>query len=259
MAVAHAIPEQPHLVLCELAPLPGPVESHSPFCLKLRRALTLLELDFDSDARAMPSAFRHLNPRGKVPVLQIDGEAVSDSTRILARLDAMRPGILYPHRESSLWEEFADRSLNGFLVAARWADPTQWPRVREQFFTGLPWGLRSLVPERVRASVVRSLRQRDVFFGEIDEVDDEFVGLLDDLDDRAPASGFWLGDEPDAADLAIFAQLQSLRCSLTPKQEGWINRRRALARYLDRVDRATRTLAPSSNGSESRAVMVRET
>jgi len=57
----------------------------------------------------------------------VDGEPVHDSTRILERIDALTGafsrGIDAKTRaEAWLWEEFADTTLNGFLVAARWAD-----------------------------------------------------------------------------------------------------------------------------------------
>lgn len=239
MVQAFAIPRPPKLVLCELELRDGALETHSPFCLKIRRALSLLGLKFESRAAAAPSAFKHLNPRGKVPVLLIDGEAIADSTRILLHLNRLYPGVLYRHRESGLWEELADTSLNAHLVAARWADPDQWRNTCKAFFGSMPWPIRVVVPARTRRSALRSLDARDIEYQDTERYEDAFLTLLDDLEARAPHQGFWLGDDPDAADLAIFSQLQSMRCELTPKQHRWIDQRRTLVAYLGRVERAT--------------------
>ncbi|MEM6558591.1 MAG: glutathione S-transferase [Myxococcota bacterium] len=239
MVQAFSIPRRPQLVLCELEHRDGALETHSPFCLKIRRSLSLLGLKYESRASASPRAFKHLNPRGKVPVLLIDGEAIADSTRILLHLNRLYPGVLYRHRESGLWEELADTSLNAHLVAARWADPDQWKRTRKAFFGSMPWPLRAVLPVRIRRSVLRSLEARDIEYQDTERHEDAFLTMLDDFEARAPKKGFWLGEYPDAADLAIFSQLQSMRCELTPKQHRWIDQRRALGSYLRRVERAT--------------------
>ena len=50
----------------------------------------------------------------------------------------------------------------------------------------------------------------------------------------------WLGDDVSVADIAIFAQLHSLRTPLTAWQAARIAERPSLTKYLDRVDAATR-------------------
>ena len=119
----------PALVLCELTdPAVDGLESYSPFCLKVHRALRAAGLSYERRHEANPGAFRALNPTGQVPVLLVDGEPVFDSTRILARIETLaivplsRSSDVAARAEAWLWEELADTSLNGFLVAARWAD-----------------------------------------------------------------------------------------------------------------------------------------
>src|SRR3954468_18330191 len=81
------------LVLCELADtgIAG-VESFSPFCLKAHRALKVAGLPYTRRHGFGPRAFRQYNPTGQVPVLLVDGEPVADSTEILRRILALRPG-----------------------------------------------------------------------------------------------------------------------------------------------------------------------
>jgi glutathione S-transferase len=55
------------------------------------------------------------------------------------------------------------------------------------------------------------------------------------------SSGFWLGPRLSVADVALFAQLHSLRTSLTPWQRDSVEARESLRQWLDRVDVATRS------------------
>ena len=117
-----------HLILCELADASADgVESYSPFCLKVHRTLRALGLPYERRA-GRPDSYAEYNPAKQVPVLLVDGAPFADSTNILAELDRLTDGGLYVrrdgrvHPEERLYEELADVSLNGFLVAARWID-----------------------------------------------------------------------------------------------------------------------------------------
>src|SRR5690348_14313952 len=120
MTTQQPIP-QPNLVLCELAD-PGidGLESYSPFCIKVHRALRAAGLRYERRHGRRPRDFAAFNPSGQVPVLLVDGAPVCDSTRILQRIDAMAGGVftrdLGPREraEAWLWEELAD-GLAGFV------------------------------------------------------------------------------------------------------------------------------------------------
>lgn len=240
-------PAQPTLVLCELARQPlATHESYSPYCVKVHRALKAAGLRYTSRPGARPDSHRDVNPLGQVPVLLMDGEAIADSTQILARLAALHPtpawAALDPavHAEALLWEELSDTSLGGFLTAARWADDRNWPAVRDVFFGRAPWPVRNIIVPAVRRRVVAGLVARDVWRAGPDACWRRLDLLLDALERRAPASGFWLGERLSVADLGLFAQLHSLRTPLTPWQHERVQARARLAAYLDRVDLATR-------------------
>ena len=247
----------PPLTLCELADAKIPdLESFSPYCLKVHRALKVAGLPYTRNHGAFPAVFKKYNPTGQVPVLLIGEEAVADSTAILRRIQALAPGALGEagdarvSAEAWLWEEFADTALNGFLVAARWADDRNWPGVREAYFSRMPSLLRAIVPGRLRARVVSSLKARDVWRAGPELCWARFGETLDQLDARAPAAGFWLGPAITVADIAIFAQLQGLRNALTAWQQEQIKKRARLSAYLDRVD-ARSGGASSSGGAKS--------
>jgi glutathione S-transferase len=187
-----------------------------------------------------------VNPVGQVPVLLIDGRPVADSTQILAALAQLQPTPAWAavdpnqHAEALLWEELADTALNGFLVAARWADDRNWPNLVAAYFGAAPWPVRKLIAPKVRRRIVRGLVARDVWRAGPEACWRRFQILLDALDRRAPATGFWLGPQLGLADLALFAQLHSLRTPLTPWQHAQVQARPALRAWLDRVDLATR-------------------
>lgn len=219
-------------------------ESFSPFCVKVHRALRYLALPYTVE-RSDPRAVRKLNPKGQLPVLRVGDEIVVDSTLILTRLEQVAGRSLSGRSraeaaEARLWEELADGALYGFVVSARWADDDNWPRTREAYFAGVPMPIRRLVAERIRAGVVREVVARDVYRGGPTECWSRLEELLDDFDARAPSEGFFLGDTPTRADIALFAQLHSFRTDLTPAQRALVAQRPRLTAWLDRVDVATR-------------------
>ena len=242
------------LVMCELqeTKIDG-VESFSPFCTKVRMALKAAGVPFTSRRASNPGAFRAFNPTGQVPVLLVDGEAVGDSTRILTRIEQLAPGRLdrgldaRGRAESVLWEEMADTVLNGFLVASRWDDDANWPAVEKAYFGAMPAPLRWIVPRLARRGVRATLKARDVTRQGNQVLWNRFEQTLDALDDRAPGSGLWLGEELSRADIAITAQLVSLLTPLTPWQAERVRARGRLASYLERTARActARELHPS--------------
>lgn len=249
------------IVLWELAPsVVSGLESTSPFCLKAHRALQLAGLPYERRHVASPAALRRLNAAGQAPVLVVDGQPIADTTAILRWIDAAVPHRLVPDDARLaaacwLWEEFADRSLNNFLVAARWADDRNWPAVRNANFGRAPWFVRTLVAPRIRARVVSSLVARDVIRRGLDATWLEYERTLDHLELSAPAEGFWCGTEgPSVADLGLFGQLRALRTELTPAQAASIAKRPTLDAWIDRVDAATKGHGASSgDASQVRA------
>lgn len=251
------------LELCELAEtkLEG-LESYSPFCLKVHRTLRVAGLTYTRRHGRHPGVFKSLNPTGQVPILLVDGEPVCDSTAIVRRIEALAPDRLHAGFDEEtlgrarLWEELADTSLNGFLVAARWADDRNWPAVRDCYFGDAPRLVCAVITPRLRNGVVKNLIARDVWRAGPDACWARFEMLLDQLDTQAPKEGFWVAPQISVADIAIFAQLHSLRTSLTPWQREQVEARSRLTAYLDRVDAATRAPAARRPLSARHAQLV---
>ena len=66
-----------------------------------------------------------------------------------------------------------------------------------------------------------------------------FAVVLDDLDAHIAGQPYWLGETRSIADIAVFAQLHSMRTPLTPWQHGELKQRPALTAWLDRMQAET--------------------
>jgi glutathione S-transferase len=211
--------------------------------------LKLAGLPYERLHASRPDAHRKHNPTGQVPVLLEDGRPIPDSTAILRRIVALAPHAFDAGADARtlgerwLWEEMADSALNGYLVAARWADDRNWPEVAKVYFAGAPWLVQKLVVPRIRKRVIGGLVARDIWRAGPTMCWLRFQDTLDDLEARAPRSGFWLGDSVGVADVSLFGQLASLRTPLTAWQSRELEKRPKLVDWLDRVDAATRVMA----------------
>ena len=148
--------------------------------------------------------------------------------------------------EAWAWEDFAARSLGGYLQTAIWDDDRNWPLVRSALF-GSSWLARTVVAPFVRARKRTALRTRAAGVFGIDD----FRRMLDHLEARAPFEGFWVTSRVTVADLAIFAQLDPLRSPLTASQAREIKLRPALTDWLDRVGLANGCLTGTSGREKS--------
>ncbi len=256
---------KPNLVLCELGPTGiESAESYSPFCLKVHRALKAARLHYLSLHVANPGELKDLNPAGQAPVLLVDDVPFFDSSRILKKIDELVPARISPtdpklRAEAALWQALADTTLNGYLVAARWADDRNWRAVKQALFAGMPAVVRAVVVPGIRRKMIARLEARDVTRHGLATTWRNFEELLDSLEVRAPASGFWVGDMLSFADFALYGQLAALRTPLTPWQAAKITERRGLDAYLDRVDHATREPRALQQLTEPPCAFVSET
>lgn len=237
----------PPLTLCELTDPGTPGwESHSPFCLKVHRALGVAALRYTRRHAERPDQHRGVNATGQVPVLLVGDEAVADSTAILHRInalsgDALLRGLDAKGRAAAwCWEELADTSLNGFVVASRWADSRNWEAVRQAYFGSAPAPVRAVLGAVLRRRVIAGLVARDVWRRGPEACWSRFERLVDALEAQAPTQGFWLGEHPGVADVSLFGQLHALRSPLSPWQRETLAARPRLWAWLDRVALASR-------------------
>jgi glutathione S-transferase len=219
--------------------------SFSPYVLQVDRALKLAKLPFEKKNADM-LGLRKLNRLGQLPVLEVGGEKVADSTRIMHRIEELAPGSMTGGldaravAEAWLWEEFSDTALYPYVLMVRWADDRGWPVPKKAFFGFLPPVLRDVVSTVARRDTTKRLVARDFTRAGLDAGYQRMGRVLDHLEARAPEEGFWVGARPTVADVGLFGQLHSLRLPLFPHAEGELKKRTRLWAWLDRVDAVTR-------------------
>jgi glutathione S-transferase len=237
----------PSLLLVEIGACDEPgFESWSPFCLKAHRALVVAGLRYRRAVKTLPSQAKPYNPTGQYPSLVVDGQSVPDSSDILRKLDELSGGKLTVGLQGAavgeawLYEELGDATVNGYLLASRWADDENYPRTRDAILSGIPKLVRGVAGMVFRGGVVKKLVARDVWRAGPAACWRRFSETLDALEARAPEKDFWMGTpSPTIADLGLFGQLQSVRTRVTPRQRGWVEARPRLRGWLDRVDAVT--------------------
>ncbi|MDP6436495.1 MAG: glutathione S-transferase family protein [Gammaproteobacteria bacterium] len=232
------------LILCEVADGEYGLRSLSPFCEKAHRALYFHGLEYTRKHGGRPSHHKQYNPSGQVPVLLIDGQPVPDSTAILIKLEELSDKTLLPATpaecgEAWAWEEFGDSVIGQYIPVARWLDERHWPLNKHYYSAGAPKLLKGFIENLVRKNVGKAYAKRDVLKQGMDAAWKEFERHLDNLEARAPATGFWMGDALTVADIGLFSCIQELRIPTTPWHRDRINEHATLAGWLDRVDAAT--------------------
>lgn len=211
----------------------------SPFCAKVRAALNLQGVAFDSVDATSPLAWLRLRREagGKVPALWLDGRLLADSTAIALALharDAAHPLLPADPREQALclaltgWCEDALYPL-GLLF--NWLDPAQDRAVRRRFPRGPVGGLmwryyRHRVGRQVQALRGWTAARR---MEELGRQLDVAAALLADRP-------FLLGERPWLCDLALFGQLRFL--GFAPQAQAALAARPQLSDYLRRVKAA---------------------
>ena len=235
----------PEIALYQFPPMEG-VDSGSPFCAKVHRALTYKKLTYEVRTVMTPGELKRINPhRVKVPALQYDGEIIVDSTQILVFLDQKHPSpTLYPADPSALarvrlLEDWADESLYWFTVYLRWAVDHSFQALAQCLFSTLPPPIRWLVPSFVRRGVLKSLRGQGIGRLSQAEVEEAHEAHLDMLEVLLGEGPFFVGEALSAADLALFGPLQGLLSPVTPEAGERIRCRARLMQWLRAVDAQT--------------------
>src|SRR3990172_6929571 len=101
----------------------------SPFVEKVARAFELKGIAFTLVPPRSPRDFKRWNPRTrKMPVIDIDGERVYDSTAILRLLDEIVPEPGLVDRDAGVaarqrfLEDWSDEALYWYGMGLRWSD-----------------------------------------------------------------------------------------------------------------------------------------
>lgn len=216
----------------------------SPFCDKVRRALYLKGMPWDTvEVPLIPTAkFKAISPTGKFPAVDFGGEIIVDSSNILDHLDRLVPvPPLLPaapklRADALILEDWADESLYFFDMTMR-----NWPQNRQYFIDDLlhaETGLKrrimaALVPGAVKKhAVAQGLGRKSEA-----QVTADLARHYDALVARLDGQDWLAGPAISIADIAV----RSMHFVIDRTIEGkrLTDARPALAAWAARVDRLT--------------------
>jgi glutathione S-transferase len=205
--------------------------TRAPFTQKVLRALRLKGLEFEFFEPEGPEDYKRWSPKtGLLPVIEIDGEHIPDSTDILYRLDELfpEPPLLSADPriagQQRQLEDWADSNLSRSF--------NQWSALGEQRQDGdentsafrnlWHWLRAGGTWERPEISIVRELGSR-----------------LDDLIGFLGTREFFYSDTPSMADLSVYSMLIVMRADFIPGSAKLLEPRGVLREFMERVEAAT--------------------
>ncbi len=186
--------------------LPDP----SPFVTKALVLLKMSGLEYEARAGDPRKA-----PKGKMPVLYDDGEAIADTTFIRWHLEAAHgidfdPGLSDEQKASGwLIEKALEDNLYWAIVHERWAVDENFDKGPRNFFNVAPAPLRPIIVSMVRRQVRKDLHSQGI--GRHDRADIMRIGQKS-LASVAALLGdkpFLLGDAPSGWDASAYAFVEN--------------------------------------------------
>jgi glutathione S-transferase len=179
------------------------------------------------DYKAVPHVRRSLLPgapramafsrRGTLPVLDLDGERIMDSTAIIAALEERYPGAaLYPsdptQRAAALeLEEFFDEHAGHELRRAGFYDWRSHPRfVSALLTTGQGAAARAFMRAALPGAMVYARRRYRIYPADAERARTVLREALDRILAERKASGYLVGESFSVADLTAAALLYPL-------------------------------------------------
>jgi len=210
----------------------------APFVLKVELALVLKKLDFTSEEPSGPEDYKRWNPEtGLLPVIEVDGIRVHDSSAILDFLDERFPEP--PLLSSDPKLAASQRTLES------WAEETfvfYWMNhLRSLVRVDEAGDGDSPVPPPTGSRSRLSRRKKAPRLNLQEGLGKEFGQRLDDLVNFLGRRPFFYSDRVSRADLAIYSFLLNMPSVAGPAVAAAVESRQALVDLMARVEAAVRS------------------
>lgn len=192
----------------------------SPFCQKVSRMLRFKGIHFETVNYngVLAAKVPLLSKVGKVPVLDINGERIQDSTRIARYLDETYPDLplLYPTDPMlkayvELWEDWADELLYFYEVYFRISDADALNQALAIAAQGRPGHEVFLMKPLLKISLSMQVKMQGLGRMAKADIEAEFIRHLDRIELVLQQTGWLVGDSQTLADIAVAAQLFEIR------------------------------------------------
>jgi glutathione S-transferase len=217
----------------------------SPFCLKVRAILDHKRVPYERISvlgRGMVDVWRR-GRIGKVPMLELDGELVCDSTDIAYAVEARfpEPRIVPADRQERarchVLEDWADESVYWLGIYYRWLHPEGRAGVSSAFGKG-PLG--KGIYHFYRRTIDKQLQGQGVGRKPEPQVRRDLERTLDAVEALLEGRPYLLGEAPLLCDFALLGQLVYLH--RTPVGHEHLRARTATLAFIERM-RAARERA----------------
>jgi glutathione S-transferase len=208
-----------------------------PFVTKTEVQLKMAGLSYRKE-KAKPTA----SPKGQLPFIEDDGEAIADSTFIRAHLEGKygfdfdAPLNLQQRAEAWAFERMIEHHLYWAMVGARWVDPDNFAKGPAHFFDAAPEHLREKLREDAQFRVAENYLLSGLGRHAPDEDVDLAVRSLFALSVQLGDKPYLMGDSPCGTDATAFGALAAI---LTPFFTSPLRQRTEkfgnLTAYVDRM------------------------
>lgn len=188
----------------------------SPFCQKVVRMLQFKGIAYQTvDYNGVLGVkVPMLSKAGKVPVLDIDGQRIQDSTRIARYLDDAYPDLprLYPadplqKAYVELWEDWSDELLYFYEVHFRVSDAAALDHAVEMSAKGRPKHEIYLLKPLLKATLNLQLKMQGTGRMAKQDIEAEFTRHLERMELVLAQTGWLVGEGKTLADIAVGSQL----------------------------------------------------
>jgi glutathione S-transferase len=216
----------------------------SPFCDKIRRVLRYKRIPFaiyEWPLAEVPS-IHEKNPTGKLPILEIDGTLIPDSTNIALELERRYPTPpLLPADPAQralalVLEDWADESLYFYEMTTRFGEQDFAANVGK-LMPGAPQEMLDAIAPMVREGFKSTTTAQGIGRKSSQQLGEDIDRLFGAIEDLQRATGFVVGNALSLADIAICAQAECIGDSTIGKAV--LRARPALRQYFQRVDQLT--------------------
>jgi glutathione S-transferase len=225
----------------------------APFTEKVVRGLRLKRLAFEVHEPERPEDYRRWNPEtGLLPLLEIDGERVHDSTAILLRLDQLFPDpplLASDPRTATAQqrlEAWADESFFWYWLRWQGSQPQGSAIPVQRALADARPGVDPPAEGAARAGISLAARLRRRLERRAPARPADAGRLLGELDQRLgdlvrllAGRPFFYAERVSMADIAVFAMLRNLSADSIPGGAGLLARRPELLAFMRRVEQAT--------------------
>ena len=195
------------------------LESTSPYCLKAIYAARYLKI---------PLEIKYVNGtpswalRNALPVAEINGKKIEDSTEILEHLNSLNgESKLYPKDhilDAQVWEDWADENLRYPLVYFRWIHELNWPLFKNSAFGSMPAAVRVIILPIIRRKIRDFLKNQGYLQRPDADKIDSLARTIKLIDERLKKQPFLLNtQEPTAADISVYSFIVSMLSTNPPQ------------------------------------------